>query len=956
MQQMDPARWKQVDDLLQRTLERPTAERDAFLRQASAGDEALEQEVRSLLESHRAAGAFLDRPAIEVAAEDLAGDGRDGAANLVAGQIVSHYRVIGKLGAGGMGLVYEAEDIRLQRSVALKFLSDEFEHHPEAVSRFRREARAASALNHPNICTIYDIGEHEGRPFIVMEYLEGANLKECIRAADLDKEAALALGIEIADALDAAHAAGIVHRDIKPANIFVTRPVSGRPGHAKILDFGLAQLAGRDEAQLTNSAVRLGTSGYMSPEQALGKTLDSRGDLYSLGVVLNELFPPPRTPELEGIISKCLQHDPGLRYQKASDLRADLERLKAPKRSLPSLKWIAAVSAALVLFAGGYFYLHRAPKLTETDTVVLADFVNNTGDPIFDGTLRQGLAIQLEQSPFLKIMDDQRMQVVLRRMSLAPGTPITDPIAHEICVRDGAAATIGGMIASLGKSYVVTLQTIACQDGATLAREQVEAGDKEHVLNALGTAASAIRGKLGESGSSIEKLNRPLEQVTTASLEALQSYSAGMSELELGHFLAAVPLFERATALDPNFAMAYSYIGTAFNNAGDVAKEREYQGKAFGLIDRVSEFERALIAGLYYNDAGVLDKAVDAYRLGIRNYPRYWGFHNSLSDVLVSQGQYEEGLREGLEAVRLQPDVEPPYRRLLDSYMCLNRLPEARQLREKLRQMGLGGARIHQRFLELAYVDGDEAEIGRETQWFAGKPEEYLSLGLQAANRSVLGQRDESHELFQHAAEIAQRLGLGNVASEFEEADAQDDALAGNCHTVRRLGRPVLALAMCGDAAEAEKLAAATSKLFPNDTLWNNVQLPEIRAAIALQRGQVTKSVELLASASPYEGAYLEGPYLRGLAYLSLKMGAEAAAEFQKVVDHKGANWGSRWQHPYWGQVYSLSYLGAARGYALAGDTGKSRKAFQDFFELWKDADASQPVLAKAKAEYAELR
>jgi tetratricopeptide (TPR) repeat protein/predicted Ser/Thr protein kinase len=949
---MDPGKWQQVDDLLQRVLERPPEERNAFLRRASAGDQDLEREVRSLLESHESAGVFLEKPAIEMAAEDLAGDRPDTDSSFAPGQIVSHYRVIGKLGAGGMGVVYKAEDTRLQRPVALKFLSDEFAHYPDALSRFQREARAASALNHPNICTIYDIGEHDGRPFIVMEYLEGASLKERIRAGDLDNDTGLDIAIEIADALEAAHAAGIVHRDIKPANIFVTART-----HAKILDFGLAQLAGRDEAQLTNSDVRLGTSGYMSPEQALGKTLDVRTDLYSLGVVLNEVFTPPRKSDLEAIVAKCLQHDPGLRYQQASELRTELQRLQKGRRSTWA-NWrvgaVAAVVAAVV--AGLYLYLHRTPRLTETDTIVLADFVNNTGDPIFDGTLRQALAIQLEQSPFLKIMDDQQVQRVLRLMSLAPGMRITNPIAGEVCIREGAAATIGGEIVSLGKYYVITLQAVACQDGATLAREQVQAADKEHVLNAVGSAATAMRGKLGESGNSIEKLNRPLEQVTTASLEALQSYTAGMSELSQGQFLAAEPLFERATALDPNFAMAYSYIGTAFNNAGDVAKDREYTGKAFGLIDRVSEFERALISGLYYDQAGALDKAVDAYRLGIRNYPRYWGFHNSLSDVLVRQGQYEEGLREGLGAARLQPDVEPPYRRLLDSYMCLNRLPEARQLREKLRQMALGGARIHQRFLELAYVDGDTAEIDRETQWFAGKPEEYLSLGLQAANRNVLGQRSESHKLFQRAAEAAQRLGLRDVTSEFNEAAAQDDAYSGNCQSARRLGRPALALAMCGDAAGAEKLAAETSKLFPSDTLWNNVQLPEIRAAIALQRDQPAKSVELLESASPYERSYLEAPYLRGLAYLRLKKGAEAATEFQKIVDYKGANWGSRWQHPYWGQVYSLSYLGMARGYALAGDRPKSVKAFQDFFELWKEADSNLPILAKAKAENARLR
>jgi tetratricopeptide (TPR) repeat protein len=616
--------------------------------------------------------------------------------------------------------------------------------------------------------------------------------------------------------------------------------------------------------------------------------------------------------------------------------------------------WAAGVLLA-ALAAGGYFYAHRVPKLTDKDTIVLADFSNTTGDPVFDGTLRQGLAVQLEQSPFLKIMEDAQVQGVLRLMSLPPGARITNPIAHEICVREGAAATIEGAIASLGKNYVITLQAIACQDGATLAREQIQALDKEHVLNALGTAVTAMRGKLGESLNSIQKLNRPLEQATTSSLEALQNYTAGMSEMGQGRFLAAVPLFQRAIALDPNFAMAYDFVSVAYDNAGDLTKRREYSRKAFALIDRVSERERGLIAGSYYEDSGESDKEIDTFRMGVRNYPRWWGFHNDLSTSCIEQGQYEEGLREGLEAARLQPDVEPPYRRQMDAYMCLNRLAEARQLAEKLRQSGLGGARIHQRFLELAYVDDDRTAIDREIQWFAGKPEEYLSFGLQAAYRNVLGKRRESHELFRRAADKARHLGLHNVASEFDEADAQADALLGNCQNVRGLGRPVLALAICGDAAQAEKVAAETSKLFPNGTIWNAVQLPEMRAALALQRNQPAKNVELLTSASPYESAYFGAVYLRGLAYLRLKKGAEAAAEFQKIVDHKGANWGSGWLHPYWGQFYSLSYLGVARGSALAGDTARARKAFEDFLSLWKDADPDIPILKQAKAEYAKL-
>jgi Tfp pilus assembly protein PilF len=608
---------------------------------------------------------------------------------------------------------------------------------------------------------------------------------------------------------------------------------------------------------------------------------------------------------------------------------------------------VPAAAGVLAAFVAGYFYSHRTPKLTDKDTMVLADFVNTTGDPVFDGTLRQAVAIQLEQSPFLKIMDDQQVGQDLRLMSLPPGGHITSQIAHDICVRDAAAATIEGSIASLGKNYVVTLQAVTCQGGATMAREQVQAEDKERVLPAVGTAATAMRAKLGESLSSIEKLNRPLQQVTTPSLEALQNYTAARAELDQGQFLAAVPLLERATALDPNFARAYSLLASASYSAGDVARTCEYDRKAFALIDRVSDYERNFIAAGYYQDCtGELDKAIDALRLGSRNYPREWASHNDLSDVYIVVGQFEEALKEAQEAVRLQPRAEPPYRHELSAYLGLDRYGEIKELVERARAQGFDGPRFHWRLLEIAFAESDQPAADREIQWYAGKPAEYISLGLQAKQADSLGQRRKARDLYARASETALRRALPSVASDFSTSDALADALTGNCQTAHRLGRPSLALALCGDTAQAEKFAADTSKRLPNGTLWNSVQLPTIRAGIELKRVQPAKVVTLLAPALPFERAYAEAPYLRGLAFLRLHKGADAAAEFQKILDHKGANWGL---------YYSLSYLSLARASAVAGDKAKAGKAFQDFFALWKDADSDIPILKEAKADYAKL-
>ena len=953
---MTPERILEIQELYHAVCEATPADREALLGQA---DPDLRREVDSLL-SARPAGEILERLAIQSAPELLE---NWAATQRADGSYLGPYRIENRLAEGGMGEVFRAVDTRLDRPVAIKVSYQQFS------ARLEREARAIASLNHPNICTLYDVGPN----YLVMELVEGDTLAARLKSGPLPMRTALVFASQIAAALAEAHAKDIVHRDLKPGNIMI-----GKSG-VKVLDFGLARFA-QDET-VTANRMAIGTPGYMAPEQRLGKPADARTDVYAFGCVLYEMLTGARitsqrrripSRKLARIVGRCLEDDPARRWQSVSELQRELQAASATRAK----RIAAAAVAAMLAASAGTYLLHRLPKLTVKDTIVLADFENKTGDHVFDGTLREGLGVQLQQSPFLTLVQDRQIQQVLRFMKRPAETPLTLEVAREVCERTGSAAVLEGSIASLGSQYVLWLRARSCRTGNALAEEQTQAARKEEVLTALSRIAVKIRARLGESLASVQEHSTPLEEATTPSLDALKAYSVGKRAQFARGVAAAVPHYQRAVAIDPQFALALADLGFMYSDMGETDLSAEYTRRAYFLRDRVSDRERLYILMLYDRQVtGNLQKEMQTLESWVQTYPRdyvAWGISGGWATF--GTGQYERGIQASEESIRLNPDEPYPYASLVIHNLSMGRFPEAAAAFERAAERKLDTPTFLVHRYYLAYLKGDEAEMKRAIDLARGNREVEDSMSHhEAMVLAYSGKMRNAKNFWRRAIERAQQAGGRERAAIYEAAAAVCEAHFGNRAAAKqRAGRALeygkgrdveyaaaVALALSGDSSGSQEFADDLAKRFPEDTPVQFEYLPTLRALFALHRHAPLDAIERLQTALPYDFAMpgtaffgkfggLYPSYVRGQAYLEAGKGREAAVEFQKIIDHRGIVLAD--------PIGALAHLQLGRALASSGDAAKALRAYQDFLTIWKDADPEIPVMKQATEEYAELR
>ena len=915
----------------------------------------------------------------------------------------AHYEIRSQIGSGGMGDVYLADDTKLGRKVAIKFLHEKFSKDEGLLNRFIQEAKAASALNHPNILTVYEIGEHEGKHYISAEFIDGKTLRERMRKR-LTFDETLSIMVQTAEALSAAHQARIVHRDIKPENIMIRSD-----GYVKVLDFGLAKLTeinhtdGEEQTKKlvkTNPGVVMGTVSYMSPEQARGKNTDARSDVFSFGIVLYEMLtgkvpfagetmtdvlssiisvePAPITSlaphlpkELQRIVQKTLRKKRDLRYQTTQDLLVDLKDLrdelqleaKLEQTAVPNKPDSGQISTPRHSTGSG-----ASSSGGVKDSLLLTEFDNTTGEAIFDQTLKMALAFSLAQSPFLDIVPDSRVSQTLRLMGRKPDERVTRELGEEICMRQNLKAFMAGTISSFGEIYVLTLEAVNARTGESLGREFEQVNSREEVLNALGRAAAGIREKLGESLSSIEKFNVPGESITTSSLEALKIFVLGREQVVNGKQLEAIPFYKKALEIDPKFALAYTELAVVYRNTDQWKSAAEMTANAYELRETVSETERLRIIYYYHNFvAGEMDKATETLELWRNTYPNFVVSYVSLSDSYERLGQSEKAIGFAREGLRLDPNYATIYMNLVESLVSLDRYHEAKETCRQAFERKLDGDYFHLFPYMVAFIENDAAAMEANLRWFAGRDDEYLALNLQAGAAAFQGKWRTAQDFSRRSIDLAGRGNTKEVAAKFasEQAlrivfwssgtglPATDDpqlktVLKAQTNKALNLEKGqlvvvavALALAAAGHADEANLLANELTDERPKDNLLNHLWLPTIRAALLLQSGKAKEAIEELESAERLEKAAEFYPqYLRGLAYLKLNKAKDAIREFDKILNHRG-------EAPL-SSIYSLAQLGKARA-------TKDKAEYEKFFELWKDADKDMPALTAAREEAENL-